>query len=410
MTAVDIGANLGVYSLPLSRFVGKTGRIWAYEPGSEARNLLERSRVRNRADNLQILPAALSDTARDGHLKFGASSELNALGDDGPGERIQVSSMDIESAVHGWPSLDFVKIDAEGEEERILAGGRDLFERSSPLVLFEIKAGNEPNTRLREVFAGLGYRLFRQLGGAPILVPDDASQALDEYELNLFAAKEDRANAIAKEGLLVASMPHWHAKKADHEYAAHVWRSHPFAALIQSPEGVAMDPAVGDSIAGFAAWRAQSNPIGARCAALQFALHRARIAAAQVVSAARLSTLARIAWEWAPAQNASRRSGNCWFSRKAAPRNSTRRSGPPVRDMMASHQGRTRPSGFLAPRSSSLSTRRTSLPTFRIPRRSWTGSAIGHSEVMRCSVAGCCSRPAPDSTRRFQQFSGRNPT
>jgi FkbM family methyltransferase len=96
-----------------------------------------------RLENLIISPLALSDREREGLLVFGASSELNALGDSGPGEPVRITSLDNESAARGWPSPDFVKIDAEGEEERILAGGRNFFVRYSPLIMFEIRAGDK---------------------------------------------------------------------------------------------------------------------------------------------------------------------------------------------------------------------------------------------------------------------------
>jgi len=83
MTVIDIGANLGVYSVPMARLVGQTGHVFAYEPGSEARRLLERNRELNAAVNLDISPLALSDRERDGRLVFGGSSELYALGDSG---------------------------------------------------------------------------------------------------------------------------------------------------------------------------------------------------------------------------------------------------------------------------------------------------------------------------------------
>ena len=164
MTVIDIGANLGVYSVPMARLVGQTGHVFAYEPGSEARRLLERNRELNAAVNLDISPLALSDRERDGRLVFGGSSELYALGDSGAGEMVHITSLDREDATRSWPSPDFVKIDAEGEEDRILAGGHNFFARHSPLIMFEIKAGDKVNEHLRALFPTIGYRLFRQLG------------------------------------------------------------------------------------------------------------------------------------------------------------------------------------------------------------------------------------------------------
>ena len=68
MTAIDIGANLGVYSLPIARLVGPKGQVFSYEPASETRRLLATSKTRNGADNLNIIAAALSDGEREGHL------------------------------------------------------------------------------------------------------------------------------------------------------------------------------------------------------------------------------------------------------------------------------------------------------------------------------------------------------
>src|ERR1700730_14433256 len=55
MTAIDIGANLGVYSLPMARLVGPEGKVFAYEPASETRRLLAISKEKNGAENLQII-------------------------------------------------------------------------------------------------------------------------------------------------------------------------------------------------------------------------------------------------------------------------------------------------------------------------------------------------------------------
>ena len=300
MTVIDIGANLGVYSLPIARLLGRTGQVFAYEPGSEARTLLERSRELNAAVNLHISPFALSDSEREGRLVLGASSELNALGDGGAGETVQITSLDSEDAARGWPSPDFMKIDAEGEEERILAGGRNFFARHSPLIMFEIKAVHKVNEQLRALFPDIGYRLFRQLGGAPILIPDNAQQPLDGYELNLFAAKPDRVSALSQQCFLVDPIPAWVPSEDDCKNADSFWRSQKFAPLINMSGGIGAlpDSDYRNGLAAYATWRAADQPVATRCAALAFALHGLRAACARAPTAGRLSTLARVAWEW----------------------------------------------------------------------------------------------------------------
>src|SRR5262245_21133225 len=44
MTVIDLGANVGVYSLPMAKLVGATGQVFAYEPGGTTRSFLMRSR------------------------------------------------------------------------------------------------------------------------------------------------------------------------------------------------------------------------------------------------------------------------------------------------------------------------------------------------------------------------------
>jgi FkbM family methyltransferase len=153
MTAVDIGANLGVYSVLMARFVGPEGRVFAYEPGSEARGLLAQSRTINGTDNLEIISSALSDREREGRLIFGPSSELNALGDAGDGEAVHITSLDSESAARCWRSPDFIKIDAEGEEERILAGGKDFFPKIRRLSCLRSKRLMQQPTRICALYS-----------------------------------------------------------------------------------------------------------------------------------------------------------------------------------------------------------------------------------------------------------------
>lgn len=300
MTAIDVGANLGVYSLPMARLVGPNGHVFAYEPASETRRLLRMSKKKNRAANLHIIPTALSDGTREGHLVLAASSELNTLAGNGPGERVQITSLDAENTARNWERIDFLKIDAEGEEEKILAGADAFFARHSPLVMFEVKAGDKPNEALRTAFATRGFGIYRLLRGAPILVPIAADETLDQYELNLFAAKPEQAASLAREGLLVETVPLWQPDDAARAAAFDAIRAQAFGPAFASllDDSSAILPAYRDALAAYAAWRSPARPLPERVAALRFASDAMVALCQKEASLARLSTLARAAWEF----------------------------------------------------------------------------------------------------------------
>lgn len=297
MTVIDIGANLGLYSLPMARQVGPDGNVFAYEPGSDTRRRLTASRVANGAANLHILASALSDSVRDGRLAFGTSSELNALGDGGDGEAVQITTLDAEDRAHGWQAVDFIKIDAEGEEERILNGGAAFFAKHSPLVMFEVKAGDASNESLRAAFAAKGFGIYRLLPGAPVLVPFALNEQIDNYELNLFAAMPARAATLARDGVLVDQVPSWDVAQAQDPLA--LIRSQPFGPpVLQLIGNAPADPSYLQALAAYAVWRSPDVALPQRCAALAFAYETVLTACEKQPTLARLSTLARIASEF----------------------------------------------------------------------------------------------------------------
>jgi len=203
MNAFDIGANHGVYGLTIARRLA-TGRVWAFEPTIAPGAMLSKSVTLNGlADRITWVHAGLSD--RDGEADIGISgdSETNSLqGAGGRTERITLHSLDAFVARESIEAeIDFVKLDAEGEEIRILAGGRDFFTRQSPLIMFELRHGNQVNHGLIEMVRSSGYDIYRLLPGLDILV-EYSPLFQDGFLLNLFACKPDRAAKLAARGLL----------------------------------------------------------------------------------------------------------------------------------------------------------------------------------------------------------------
>ena len=301
MTAIDIGANAGVYSLPMARAVGPSGLVFAYEPAAETRHLLEASSALNAAGNLRIVGSALSDDDRTGHLRHGHSSELHALdtASSGQGEAVTVTSLDRQSAVHHWPKVDFVKIDTEGEEERVFAGGRRFFAEQSPLVMFEVKAGDKVNHHLRKTIEDLGYRSFRLLPGLPLLVSLTDETPVDDFELNLFAAKPPTASGLIARGMLVEDVATWKATSSDREFSRQLLNRQAYAKAFKFDRGqTSLDVDYEAALAAYAAWRSPGENMARRAGALASSFAALRALCARAPTPARLSTYARVASEW----------------------------------------------------------------------------------------------------------------
>ncbi len=301
MTALDIGANIGIYSLVMGRLVGPTGAIHAFEPASSPRGLLLAAREANGLRHLHVHPVALSSAAGRGQLSRTGVSEIASLQADGTdGETVDISTLDDFDAAAGWASPDFVKIDAEGEEARIIDGAGAFLERHSPLIMLEAKTERVVNT---QAFAGLarhGYRFYRALPDAAALVPCDISVALASFELNVLACKPDRAHALALRGLLVDAPVRWQPDSRSLPIAAvKPLRRFAYAKALPAlfDPRRAIDPTYRDALVAFGRWRSRDLPLPESCGALFHAYEQLSALVAAAPTTARLATLARVAWE-----------------------------------------------------------------------------------------------------------------
>jgi FkbM family methyltransferase len=204
---MDIGANYGVYTLSMAQVVGATGRVWAFEPASETAKLLAEGIASNGFPQVVLERCAVSCASGVARLSLSENSELNTLvhghPETGRYEEVPVVTLDVFMERYGLKRLDFIKIDAEGEEPNILRGGQRLFSELSPLVQYEVKAGSELHMDLAEAFEELGFFSYRLVPGMKMLVPFTVGSSPDPYLLNLFSCKPDCAERLADRGLLL---------------------------------------------------------------------------------------------------------------------------------------------------------------------------------------------------------------
>ena len=206
---IDVGANYGTYTLSLARTVGDQGHVWAFEPASTTAEYLRASVTLNQFNNVSVMQSAVSNQVGKARLCLEKNSELNRVSTDtiNAGEKIELTTLDSCLANLGFGKVDFLKIDAEGEEKNVVLGGKQFLSTQSPLIMFELRHADTFNLALIKQFGNLGYSTYRLIPGLDILVPFGKKEKPDSYLLNLFCCKEDRALTLEKGGWLIRRPP-----------------------------------------------------------------------------------------------------------------------------------------------------------------------------------------------------------
>ena len=165
---LDVGANVGDVAAVIADCVTGSGRVIAFEASPDNAGRL-RERFRDTA-HVEIRHAAVTDRSGSLALHLDArSSKRHSLFAEAvsvPGSSIVVPAVTLDDLCAELTHVDFIKIDAQGAEGRILAGARRLLTRDRPVVLFELwpkgiaAAGGSP-AELLALLDALGYRSVR---------------------------------------------------------------------------------------------------------------------------------------------------------------------------------------------------------------------------------------------------------
>lgn len=141
MVVVDVGANVGIYTLTAARLTGSLGKVIGFEPSPGTFAILR--------DNIQVngfLETGIVDLRQVAATdKSGAAPFIVYPKDSGHstlfaglarGDEIQVETDTLDHALREFPKVDVVKVDAEGAEPFVLRGMRRIVERNPQLRLF----------------------------------------------------------------------------------------------------------------------------------------------------------------------------------------------------------------------------------------------------------------------------------
>jgi FkbM family methyltransferase len=180
----DVGANIGAFTAALARGVGTNGRVYAFEPGRMARTRLRRTIALNSLSNVVVVDSAVADSPGRAALhsygaEYGSWATLSPrtidLGgttlDARESEDVVTTTLDIYCDSEGVAAVDFLKIDVEGAEQRVLAGSRTVLE----------------NVRLRGIMIEVSDNTLSAFGDTAY----ELMLVLDDYGFDTFVAVED---------------------------------------------------------------------------------------------------------------------------------------------------------------------------------------------------------------------------
>jgi len=196
---VDVGANVGTYSLMGASLVGHGGRVLAFEPIPATRMRLEKNVSLNDVPQLRILPNGLG--AEPGsttfHVADGASG-LSSRYNDAGGTQVEVEISTLDAILQDHPAPRLMKIDVEGMELEVLRGAAGLLRsEEAPLIVFEahlphMHAAGTDYAEMRQFLADHGgYEIFalRRSG----LCPEPADR-IEPTTSDVLAARPDIAS------------------------------------------------------------------------------------------------------------------------------------------------------------------------------------------------------------------------
>ncbi|HLI74795.1 MAG TPA: FkbM family methyltransferase [Acidimicrobiales bacterium] len=210
-TFVDIGANIGYYSVLGGRLTGPSGRVVAIEAHPRMVALLRRNKVVNGLGNMTIWEKAAwaGDTKLEFHVRsdFAANSSVGAmsraaLDDLGDTEDVmEVDGIAVDELVADLDRVDLVKVDVEGAEVQVMKGLLRTFARNPGMTLmFEWSpgqlrmVGDDPD-ELLDILEGLGFR-FRMLESPMETI--DRRQLLAVHHGNVVATRSQRSQDLER--------------------------------------------------------------------------------------------------------------------------------------------------------------------------------------------------------------------
>jgi len=175
-TFIDVGANVGFFTLLAATLVGPQGNVIAFEPNPENCNLLLRSLAQNELRNVRLHQNAVAEAAQqfafssggaDSNARLMRPEELHGLQE----HYAHVEAVTLDEALKDESRVDLIKIDIEGAEPRAWQGMQAVLRNHRPVIISEyspdlIRATSncDPRSYLEQLWQGHTLAILERTG------------------------------------------------------------------------------------------------------------------------------------------------------------------------------------------------------------------------------------------------------
>lgn len=193
LVALDIGANIGVHSVILSEEVGSNGKVYAFEAQRIIFNMLAGNIALNSLNNVWCHHNAVSDAAglidipifdygrsmSFGSVEFEGEQKENIGQKPLSGTPEKVPALAIDSM--NFEQLNFIKIDVEGMEIKVLKGCERSIAIHRPLILIEYLKSNK--NELIQWLKTANYIVYSGIGANYLCIPTEMKLSINDLTL-----------------------------------------------------------------------------------------------------------------------------------------------------------------------------------------------------------------------------------
>jgi len=189
-TVIDVGANIGFFTLNFAEWVGTSGQVLAIEPAQEN---LERLayRLKRYGYSQRVMSIHAAAAEKFGELRL-AINPFNPMDHrlSENGTPIRAITIDGVCALNDWPPVCLIKIDVQGAEGRVIAGAIETLKRCGPALFIEIEETSVRDDCLGALFldelTSLGYwpYILRKKGAERV---QDMNAAIKIVKMNGYA-------------------------------------------------------------------------------------------------------------------------------------------------------------------------------------------------------------------------------